>query len=164
MERKNRTSHRTVLAFTASALLVLASGSASAARTQADADCAGISKAFRALNAADRSVEIDNADHAPLLSGIEVSVDRDAVDVTTVDLSTPLLRLGPRVSSAMQDIFGETGDTYIENDSNIPLSPVAESDDLPTPAELSTESDATGDADEDTDLPLLQRQMYRTDI
>lgn len=164
MERKNRTSHRTVLAFIASAVLVLAAGSASAARTQADADCAGISKAFRALNTADRSLDIDNADHAPLRSDIEVTTDRDAVDVTTVDLSTPSLRLGPRVSSAMQDIFDETEDAYIENDSDIPLSPVAETDEVPTPTELPAEPDAAGETDDDIDLPLLQRQMYRTDI
>ena len=164
MERKNRTIHRTVLAFTASALLVLASGSASAARTQADADCAGISKALRALNMTDRSPNLENVDHAPLRSDIEVPAERAAVDVTTVDLSTPLLRLGPRVSSAMQDIFGEAEDAYTENDSDIPVSPVAESDDVPTPSELPAEPDAAGDVDEDIDLPLLQRQMYRTDI
>jgi hypothetical protein len=103
-------------------------------------------------------------DHATLRSDIEVPADRDPVEVTTVDLSTPLLRLGPRVSSAMQDIFGETGDAYIGNDSDIPVSPLAETDDQPTPTELPAEADASGDADEEIDLPLLQRQMYRTDI
>jgi hypothetical protein len=145
-------------------LLVLASGSASAARTQADTDCAGISKALRALNTAERSLEHENVDHAPLRSDIAVAADRDAMDVTTVDLSTPLMRLGTRVNSAMQDIFGETENATIENDPDILVSPVAESDDLPTATELPAKPDASGDLNEDIDLPLLQRQMYRTDI
>ena len=162
MERKNRTSHRTVLAFTASALLVLVSNSASAARTQGDADCAGIAKALHAHNTADHALDLDKVDHSPLGSDIEVPADRDAVDVATVDLSTPLLRLAPRVNSALQDIFGETEDRYIESDADLPNYPVAESDDMPT--ELPAEPDAAGDADEEISLPLLQRQMYRTDI
>lgn len=164
MERKNRTSHRTVLAFTASAMLVLTSASASAARTQADDGCAGISTALRALNNADRSLDLENVDHAPLHADIAVTAGQDSVDVTTVDLSTPLLRLGLRVNSAMQDIFGETGNAYSENDPDIAISPVAETDEVRTPADQPAEPAASGDVDEDIDLPLLQRQMYRTDI
>ena len=165
MERKNRTSHRTVLALTASALLVLTSSGAALARTQADADCAAIAKELRSLDAAAAgpSLEIDNVDHAPLRS--DTAPPSDQVDVTTVDLSTPLLRLGPRVNNAMQDIFGESdNETYGDQAANLPLPPVAETDEMPEPAELPAETDAAADVDDDIDLPLLQRQMYRTDI
>ena len=170
MEPKNRTRYRTVLGTLASVVLMLASGSGALARTQSEAGCADLARHLAPLPHVSAALNVDDVDHAPLAPDSDSLPETDAVDVTTIDLSTPLLRLGPRVNSAMEDIFAESdladseAGIHIEAETSVPRSPLAESDEVPDATESPPESEVPTDAEDDIDLPLLQRQMYRTDI
>lgn len=165
MESKNRTSHRIVLALTASATLAAFWSGAAFARTQSDPDRAKITRHLESLDTPARTLAVDDVDHSVVKPDGATQPEDDAVDVSTIDLSTPHLKLGPRVSNALQDIFGRGEKaSFDEERIDVPVSPVAESEDVPELSERSVESDATNEASEEIDLPLLQRQMYRTDI
>ena len=105
MESKNRTSHRTVLALTATATLAALWSGAAFARTQSDPDCAKIARHGESLDTPARPLAVDDVDHAVVKPEGATQPDNDAVIVSTIDLSTPHLKLGPRVSNALQDIF-----------------------------------------------------------
>ena len=115
--------------------------------------------------------------------GLSVSV----VDLTDVDSSTgisaplddsrsagqsaaPLLFLGPRVATIVEDVFGDAvaGDDDMMRDEHSQaasrsssMAPLAESADEPSPTQ-SAKPDVGGDAH--PALPRVQREMYRTDI
>lgn len=165
MESKNRKSHGTLLALTATAtLMALCSGTAFA-RTQSSPDCAGIAKQLDSLDIPPRVLAVDDVDLQANQQDSTAPLDASTVDVTTMDLSTPYLRLGPRVSNALQDIFEKSETAAFEEESvDVTVSPVAETEDPAELSELPAKSDTVADAEEEIDLPLLQRQMYRTDI
>ena len=163
MESKNRTCHRTVLALAAT-LAAFWSGAAFA-RTQAAPDCAEMAKYLESLDTPPRTLAVNDVDHVVVQRDGTAQLEDDGVDVSTIDLSTPHLKLGPRVSNALQDIFGHGGKASFDKAlGEVTVSPVAETEDVPELSELSVEPDTAGEADEEIDLPLLQRQMYRTDI
>ena len=80
--------------------------------------------------------------------------------------ATPLLRLAPRVSSALRDVFDERLPAAVEESlADVPASPLAESEDIKDVAEPAPDNAApASQPDNEIDLPLLQRRMYRTDI
>jgi hypothetical protein len=170
VEPKNRTSYRTVLAAAASVVLVLVSGGGALARTQSEAGCDSLAKDLAPLPHVAIALNVDDVDHAPLAPDSDAPPENDGVDVTTIDLSTPLLRLGPRVNSAMEDIFAESeltdseAEFYVDPEASVPVSPLAESDEAPDATERASEVDVPVEPDDESDLPLLQRQMFRTDI
>ena len=81
------------------------------------------------------------------------------------DSATPLLYLTPRVNNALRDIFANGPELDIAADqSRFPSSPIAETEDPADMSELTEDALPTIEVKEEIDLPLLQRQMYRTDI
>jgi hypothetical protein len=162
---KNRKSHRTLLALTAAVTLGALFSGAALARTQSGPDCAEITQDLDSLVTAPLALAVDEVDHQAIQQNGAAPLDGESVDVTTMDLSTPQLRLGPRVSNALQDIFGQRETAAFDEESlEMTVSPVAETEDSPAFSELPAESDSATDGEEEIDLPLLQRQMYRTDI
>jgi hypothetical protein len=75
-----------------------------------------------------------------------------------------MLRLAPRVSNALRNVFDD-GEVISVDDTSIEIavSPVAEREDVKDSSDLITD-EVGSDTEQDDDLPLLQRRMYRTDI
>jgi len=165
VESEHSKRHRTLLVLAATATLAASWSGAALGHTQPGSGFAGIAADLQSLDTPSRVLEVDDVDHQPAQRNDAAPPESRAVDVTTMDLATPELRLGPRVSNALQDIFG-LGETsaFGENDTDMTVSPVAETEEPAESTELTVEPDAATDAEGEIDLPLLQRQMYRTDI
>ena len=149
----------------AAMIAVTACWSASAlGRTQTDADCENVALGLQSLEAPVETLSIERVDHVTIENESTAS---DTVDIQTVsgDSATPLLYLTPRVSNALRDIFATGPELDIASyQSKFPSSPIAETEDPADMSELTEDSLPTIEAEEKIDLPLLQRQMYRTDI
>jgi len=94
-----------------------------------------------------------------------VSIDADASSIESLEASSassetgaPFLYLTPRVASVLRDIFDATRDEQVRE---ISSSPIAETEDINDFSEFMDESPVV---ESEAGLPLLQRQMYRTDI
>ena len=129
-------------------------------RTQNDVDC------LDDVPGADtESLQIRRIDHMPLPSVPEASpVSGDAGDEG--DPATPLLDLTPRAESTLRDVFDTAADTSLTaSPQDLPVSPIAERDeDIPDISELPDNITPVAPLDPEIDLPLLHRQMFRTDI
>ena len=141
-------------------LTALWSGSA-AARTQSEADCDSVSRELEQLEAP----SITAVDHGTaLVESIELALPADFATAGK-KLPAPLLVLEPRVSSALQGIFDDSlvlapGSAKID----IAVSPLAETEETVETLDQVEEPSPDTRAEEESDLPLLQRQMYRIDI
>jgi hypothetical protein len=119
---------------------------------------------LQSLEAPVETLSIERVDHVTIQNESTAS---DTVDIQTIsgDSATPLLYLTPRVSNALRDIFATGPELDIASyRSKFPSSPIAETEDPADMSELTEDSLPTIEAEENIDLPLLQRQMYRTDI
>jgi len=78
--------------------------------------------------------------------------------------AAPFLYLTPRVASVLQEIFEATRDEVSQPE--LPSSPVAESEEWVDISELleDTIPASRSQTESESALPLLQRQMFRTDI
>jgi len=96
-----------------------------------------------------------------------VPVDQDAKDAGTfltvrpgTDFEAPVLFLTPRVTSILRDVFGATTEGQAPDEpEQQSSSPLADSEEQVKPRNVPTD-----EVHEPIDLPLYQRQMYRTDI
>ena len=163
MDSKNPlkgSSRTTALTITLLAIASTAWSSAALARTQTESDCDRVARALHALDAPGDSLDIRSVDHVPIQSE---SAALDEADLEE-EPATPLLRLAPRVSSALRHVFDD-GEVISVDDTSLEIgvSPVAERDEVADATDLVTD-DAAADSEQDDDLPLLQRRMYRTDI
>ena len=143
----------------AAAATAIWSGSA-LGRTQPDGDCIP-ADSLQGLNAPIESLQLEPVDHVPTEPAVPELADIDLESVTG-DIGTPLLKLEPKVSEALREIF-EAG----QDDSAIPelaTSPVADSDDVMNLSELNDDATPVDSEVEEDELSLLRRQMYRIDI
>jgi hypothetical protein len=132
-------------------------------RTQAEADCNEVARDLQRLEAPTEPLAITRVDH--------VTIEPNAADLASSepeeiedDTATPLLKLAPRVSNALRDIFDEQ-DRVTEASLEFQASPLAESEEIPDISELPVENSPESQNEDEIELPsLLQRQMYRIDI
>lgn len=147
---------------------------ASMAATCSGPSCDNVGRVLEALDAARGDLSVEIVDH--ISSGVENS---GASAPTLAESMAPLLYLTPRVTTILQDVFGDSEQSDIvfpagqagekvddpatvaggeEND--LPATPVAGTADRSNPdlyGPLSVLDNAAN-------LPKFQRQMYRTDI
>lgn len=103
-------------------------------------------------------------DHVPTEQGVS---DLKSIDIDRVagDTGTPLLNLAPHVNDTLQAIFEDDGSSLLEEASlEIQVAPIAESEEIPDLSELPDTDTPEGTSEKESDLPLLERQMYRIDI
>lgn len=136
------------------------SGSA-LARTQtgvADGACDEIPS----LEATVDSLSLDRIDHVAIETDLEASKPlQPAASGKVSALSAPLLDLTPRVADALREIFADAVEPGKARDAEkAPASPVAGATDVSDSVTVPTE----GAARNEGSPPMLQRQMYRTDI
>ena len=129
-------------------------------RTQTDADCDSAVHGLKVLDAPAEILVLKNVDH--------VSIEADSSQLSNADIATmssesatPVLFLTPRVASTLRDIF-DTGQDPRAQD--IQSSPVAEAEESVVLPERADDAVLESQGEDQVDLPLLQRQMYRTDI
>ena len=113
------------------------------------------------------TLQISRIDHMPIPSVARVSAS-DAEATEAADPNAPLLDLTPRAASTLRDVF-ETIDYVDESDriaevSESPLSSIADTEELPDISELPDNVTPRAPINAESDLPLLERQMFRTDI
>jgi len=132
-------------------------------RTQPAAECDEGTE-LQTLTAPVESLVLTRVDHVPTEQDVS---DLKSIDIEKVsrDTGTPLLDLAPRVNDALRGIFDDNGENLVDGTSlEISVAPIAESEDVPDLSELADDTAPDGASLEDSDLPLLERQMYRIDI
>ena len=155
--RVRRAALVTVIALTA------AWSSVALSRTQPAPDCDG-GNDIKHLSAPAPALVLDTVDHVPIEPA---AADLDSIDIENVarDTGTPLLNLAPGVNDAMREIFDGDNAALIDAAAlEIPVSPIAESEETPDLSELPDNGTTDGAPAEESDLPLLERRMYRIDI
>jgi len=146
-------------------IAVSACWSASAiGRTQTGTECESVTRGLQSLEAPVDTLSIERVDHVTIENEGSTA---DTVDIETVsgDTATPLLYLTPRVNNALRDIFVNGPELDTAGDQvKFPSSPIAETEEAADMSELTEDALPAIEVKEKIDLPLLQRQMYRTDI
>lgn len=140
------------------ALALFWSGS-SQARTQPETDCTDVAKRLQSLETPADVLATTPIDHVPVLTDTPVLAETVDAD----EMPTPLISLAPRAESALRDIFDDAEAADVVPVVT-PSSPVAESEDLPDLSELPDNVAPVTTGDDEIDLPMLQRRMFRIDI
>ncbi len=141
-------------------------GASALAATTNKADCDAHVRPADVLESPLAALSIIPVDHV----SIEVensAIDDLETDQPVSDRAAPYLYLTPRVASVLRDIFDFARDdveleTEAQEDSV--SSPLAEAEDEIDTTKFRYEALPSPAADDEHDLPLLQRQMFRTDI
>ena len=136
----------------------------SIARTPTDLDCGHIDR--NNLDSPFSALRAEPVDHVPIATEPPGSEALD-LDSETADAATPLLDLTPNVAKSYSEIFDDMASpTETDNAVTLPTaaSPIAEADDDADKVDGQPDSALTYPVDDDIDLPLLQRRMFRTDI
>ena len=140
---------------------VSAGRGSAAARTQSEADCESVSRELQELEAP----SITAIDHGkPHVESIELALP-DELGASDKQIPAPLLVLQPRVSSALQGVFDDSlilAPGSMARD--VAVSPLAETEESVEALDQADEPSPDNRSEEEIDLPLLQRQMYRIDI
>jgi hypothetical protein len=132
-------------------------------RTQPAAECAA-DVDLQTLTAPIEPLVLKKVDHVPTETDV-ASVDSIDIERVTADTSTPLLNLAPRTDEAIRSIFADdSAELAKETAGKIQVSPVAESEPVPDLSELPDDGSGEDVSVDESDLPLLERQMYRIDI
>lgn len=160
--RVRRTALATVIVLTA------AWSSTALGRTQTAADC-DAGHDLQNLAAPVNSLILKPVDHVPMEQDV-TDMESTDIDKVAADNGTPMLRLGPHSTQSLRGLFEDglfedngalqSGDSMTE----LSVAPIAESEESPDSPELSEDSAVEGASVEESDLPLLERQMYRIDI
>lgn len=114
--------------------------------------CAQVERDLQSLEVPVDALSAESVDHAQI--DTEIIDDQTAV----TESATPILNLGPRVTSILREVFELTSDELTQEASQAPAtSPLADSD---------LEEDVVRDdtANEKNELPRFQRRMLRNDI
>ena len=123
------------------------------AATNAVIPCKQVGRNLQSLSVPVDKLKVDVVDHVP--------IDPDLLDEETAvrEPVAPVLKLGPRLTNILRDVFDSTAEDLLQESSEQPSSsPLADSDQKKDLSEVSDE------AVEETQLPRFQRQMLRTDI
>ena len=165
--RRNKTAHFAFL--TVMALSACWSANANA-RTQTDADGDAVARGLQRLEPPLETLIVSTVDHVTVdtrQADLEAMSEFELVSVepTSGDSAAPLLYLTPRVADALRDIF-DSGEEVRAADKMIDRSssPIAETEEPADIAEVADEARPAPEGEQEIDLPLLQQQMYRTDI
>ena len=161
MDSTHPTRERSRALLAASLALALFWSGSSHARTQPETDCTDVAKRLQSLETPADVLATTPIDHVPVLTDAPILAETVDAD----DMPTPLISLAPRAESALRDIFDDT--EALEADVVpvvAPSSPVAESEDLPDISELPDNVTPMTSGDDEIDLPMLQRRMFRIDI
>jgi hypothetical protein len=154
-----------------SVMALSACWSASAsARTQTDKDCDAVARGLQRLEAPLETLIVSTVDHVTVdvsQADLEAVNEFEVVSIESIsgDSAAPVLYLTPRVADALRDIFDSgqevrAADKMIDRSS----SPIAETEEPADNAEVADEARPAPEGQQEIYLPLLQRQMYRTDI
>jgi hypothetical protein len=141
-------------------------GASALGATTNKADCDAYSSPAEILESPLAALSINPVDHVTI-DAENSAIDELETDQADRESAAPFLYLTPRVASVLRDIFDFARDDQSldsEAEEDAVSSPLAEVEDdangkinryeaLPQPA-----------IEEEHDLPLLQRQMFRTDI
>lgn len=156
----SKTARRTIAVLATVSLGAGWSASALSATTT-DIECSGLAHDLWAVEIPAETFSVSPIDHVSIDSAPASIELLDTSDATSESVA-PFLYLTPRVASVLRGIFeatSESSDQEISRD--VSWSPLAESDRLSDISELIDDSEQ---ADDEVDLPLFQRQMFRTDI
>jgi len=141
-------------------------GASALGATTNKADCDAHVRPADVLESPLAALSITPVDHV----SIEVensTIDELETDQRATDRAAPYLYLTPRVVSVLRDIFDfARDDAELEIDvvQDAVSSPLAEAEDETGTTNFRYKALPSPAADEQQDLPLLQRQMFRTDI
>ena len=156
------------LAIATIALLGACWSAQSIARTPTGLDCGHDHIDRNNLDSPFSALRAEPVDHVPIATE---PPGREALDLDseTADATTPLLDLAPNVAKSYSEIFDDMAsstetDTAVTAPTAAPLSPIAEADDDADKVDGQPDATLTYPVDDDIDLPLLQRRMFRTDI
>jgi hypothetical protein len=133
-------------------------------RTQTETDCSAVARALQSLEAPVESLSVNTVDHVAIDAGA-AELDSINIETASADSGTPLLYLTPRVANALRDIFDNRQETGAPDAmTELSSSPIAETEDVAERPERPDDTIPKSDGEAEIALPLLQRQMYRTDI
>lgn len=129
-------------------------GGTAVGATTTKADCGTFSKSVTQRENPVEALSINLVDHARIEKK-DAAIDALEASAANSESAAPFLYLTPRVASVLQDIFDAARTDTVELiEQEVISSPVADVD-------KSVDAEAV---DGEVDLPLLQRQMFRTDI
>lgn len=115
--------------------------------------CEQVERDLQSLEVPVNALAADSVDHAPIDPEM---MDEESSGTESV---TPVLKLGPRVTTILREVFDMTAEESAHQTSKqFSSSPLADTDE---PSEASESDDAANDKSE---LPRFQRRMLRTDI
>ena len=130
------------------------------------ADCDAYASPAETLQSPIAALSLNAVDHVTIDSE-SAAIDELENNQEGRERAAPFLFLTPRVASVLRDIFEVARDQQSpesEVREDAASSPLAEVEDQANGAEYRYETLPAPAIDEEHDLPLLQRQMFRTDI
>jgi hypothetical protein len=139
-------------------------GSSALGATTCTTDCDAATNDLERLEVAVETLSVSPLDLAGIEGEIPGADSAGAVFMSS-DAAAPFLYLAPRVASLLREIFDATGEEISQGDfREVTTSPIAETVDGVDISELLDNAQPKSNLRDETDLPLLQRQMFRTDI
>ena len=142
-------------------LTAIWSGSAMAS-TQPVTECSDAER-LQGLIVSAESPALQPFGHIPVTDVSELKSNNS--DKGSRETITSFLNLEPSGNDVIETILKDDETAREEGTAiDIPIAPVADSDDIPDLSELPDSGVPTGAEDEESDMPLLERQMYRIDI
>ena len=165
MDSKKRSENESKVKHTALlvTLVLTASWSGSAvASAQLVTECSDTERLHAFIVSAE-SLALQPVEHIPVtdVSGLNSNNSGKASRETI----TSLLNLEPAAIDAIETILKDDETTKDESTGiDIPIAPVADSDDIPDLPVMLDNGVPAGVENEASDMPLLERQMYRIDI
>lgn len=129
-------------------------------------DCDAHVRPAEVLESPLAALSINPVDHVTI-DAENSAIDELETDQADSDRAAPYLYLTPRVASVLRDIFDFAPDDRQpdpESQEDAVSSPLAEAEDDTNVTRFRYEALPSPAVEEEHDLPLLQRQMFRTDI
>lgn len=149
------------------AIVVATAGwGATATATTNKTDCDSYTSRAETFESPLAAFSLNAVDHVTI-DGETAAIDDLENDQESSERAAPFLYLTPRVASVLRDIFDLASDEQsVESDTqeDAASSPLAEIENQPNSTEFGYEALPEAAAEDEHDLPLLQRQMFRTDI
>lgn len=135
------------------------------AAANAAPDCDRLARGLKNLETPAEVLNVTAVDHAATAEVAATNDDTDELTINIGDSATPLLYLSPRVASLSRNVFEAGRESLAPNSapSSLHSSPVAEADKANVTRDEIEDSNSMS-PEEKLELPLFQREMYRTDI
>ncbi|MGI9205552.1 MAG: hypothetical protein ACR2Q3_16170 [Woeseiaceae bacterium] len=135
------------------------------AATTNKADCNTYSNRAEPLENPLAALSFNAVDHVTV-EAESSAIDELENDQAASERAAPFLYLTPRVASVLRDIFDLADESLSEPEvqEDAASSPLAEVEERSNSADYRYEALPAPDVEDEHNLPLLQRQMFRTDI